>query len=81
MKLLEIQSSVRQDGSVSRALSNEFVQSCQSCRTAGAQIQHRQRDVGTKPPAHPNALWTQANYTPPEARSPEMTNALSVSEN
>ena len=80
MKLLEVQSSVRRDGSVSRALSDEFIQAWQGHQTIKAQIQHRQRDVGFEPPAHPTALWTQANYTPPEARSPEMTNALSESE-
>lgn len=80
MKLLEVQSSVRQDGSVSRALSDEFIQAWQGNQAVKSQIQHRQRDVGFEPPAHPTALWTQANYTAPEARSPDMTNALSRSE-
>ena len=77
MKLLEIQSSVRHEGSISRTLSDEFIQAWQ---TTHPNIQHKQRDVGIDPPAHPTALWTQANYLPPEERSPKMVAALSISE-
>ncbi|GFE70921.1 FMN-dependent NADH-azoreductase [Chroococcus sp. FPU101] len=78
MKLLEIQSSVRQEGSISRSLSNEFVQAWQ---TLHSETQHQKRDVGLNPPAHPTELWTKANYILPEERSSEMTNVLSESEN
>ncbi len=67
MKLLAIQSSVRFEGSISRALSEEFIQTLQAKYPA---IQRKQRDVGIDPPPHPTALWTQANYLPPEERSP-----------
>lgn len=77
MKLLEIQSSVRQEGSISRNLSQEFIQAWE---TAYSKTQHRKRDVGVNPPAHPTELWTKANYMPPEARSPEMSATLADSE-
>jgi FMN-dependent NADH-azoreductase len=77
MKLLEIQSSVREEGSISRTLSEGFIQAWQ---TAHAEIQHKKRDVGINPPAHPTGLWTKANYMPSEERSPEMLAALATSE-
>ena len=57
MKLLEIQSSVRQLGSISRNLSQEFIQ---AWKTAHSEPQHRKRDVGVNPPAHPTELWTKS---------------------
>ncbi|GET41546.1 FMN-dependent NADH-azoreductase [Microseira wollei] len=77
MKLLEIQSSVRQEGSISRCLSDEFVQAWQMSHCG---IQHKKRDVGINPPAHPTGLWTKANYTLPEKRSDQMAAALTESE-
>ncbi|MDJ0675705.1 MAG: NAD(P)H-dependent oxidoreductase [Calothrix sp. MO_167.B42] len=77
MKLLEIQSSVRQEGSISRALSAEFIQVWQM---SNPNADCKMRDVGINPPAHPTALWTQANYTPQEMRSPFMIAALADSE-
>lgn len=77
MKLLEIQSSVRVERSISRALSREFIQAWQDINPGA---KNRLRDVGTNPPAHPSELWTKANYTDPEARTPEMMESLSDSE-
>ena len=77
MKLLEIQSSVRQDGSISRTLSAEFVQAWQAVHSPN---QHRLRDVGSNPPNHLNGLWTKANYSAPEERSQPMIDALAESE-
>ncbi|MFB2981826.1 FMN-dependent NADH-azoreductase [Microseira sp. BLCC-F43] len=77
MRLLEIQSSVRQEGSISRSLSDEFVQAWQMTAEG---IQHKKRDVGIDPPAHPTGLWTKANYTLPEERTHQMTAALTESE-
>jgi FMN-dependent NADH-azoreductase len=77
MKLLEIQSSVRQEGSISRTLSHEFIQAWQR---AHSKIQYKKRDVGINPPAHPTGLWTSANYMPPEERSPEMVATLVASD-
>jgi FMN-dependent NADH-azoreductase len=77
MKLLEIQSSVRDVGSISRSLSDEFVNAWQAIHS---EAQHQRRDVGIKPPDHPTDLWVKANYTSLEERSPEMIAALTHSE-
>jgi FMN-dependent NADH-azoreductase len=77
MKLLEVQSSVRLGQSISRALSHEFIQIWQAFYPAG---QHKQRDVGLNPPAHPTELWTNANYVSPDSRTSEMEAALTESE-
>jgi FMN-dependent NADH-azoreductase len=77
MKLLEIQSSARLEQSVSRTLSQEFIQTWQKLHPDG---RHKQRDVAINPPAHPTELWTTANYIPPDRRTPEMEAALTESE-
>lgn len=77
MNLLEIQSSVRLEKSISRALSKQFIYDWQ---TTHPDTQHKLRDVGINPPAHPTELWTTASYTSPEARSSEMIAALADSE-
>ncbi|HIK14351.1 MAG TPA: NAD(P)H-dependent oxidoreductase [Leptolyngbyaceae cyanobacterium M33_DOE_097] len=77
MKLLEVQSSVRLEQSVSRTLSQEFIQIWKNFHPNG---RHKQRDVGMNPPAHPTELWTTANYIPPDSRTPEMETALIESE-
>ena len=77
MKLLEIQSSARQQGSVSRLLSQEFIDLWTKHHSAR---EHKQRDVGTYPPAHLTELWTKANYISPEQRTSEMIAALQESE-
>lgn len=77
MKLLEVQSSVRLEKSISRALSHEFIQTWQNFHP---DVRHKQRDVGINPPAHPTELWTIANYVPPDSRTPEMETALADSE-
>lgn len=78
MKLLEVQSSARQVGSISRLLSQEFIETWKNYYPA---IERKQRDVGNKPPAHITELWTKANYLAPEQRTPEMIAALNESEN
>ena len=77
MKLLEIQSSARQQGSISRLLSREFTAILKYDRS----IEHKYRDVGKNPPAHVDELWTTANYLPPEQRTAEMVAVLQESEN
>lgn len=77
MKLLEIQSSVRVEQSISRALSHEFIEALQNLHP---DLQHQQQDVGTNPPAHPTGLWTTANYLPPESRTLEMKTILTESD-
>ncbi|WP_292702021.1 MULTISPECIES: hypothetical protein [unclassified Nostoc] len=63
MKLLEVQSSVRLEQSISRTLSHEFIQTWQNFHSDG---RYKQRDIGMNPPAHPTELWTTANYIPPD---------------
>ncbi|MGJ5628011.1 hypothetical protein [Nostoc sp. CALU 1950] len=53
MKLLEVQSSVRLEQSISRTLSHEFIQTWQNFHADG---RYKQRDVGMNPPAHPTEL-------------------------
>lgn len=77
MNLLEVQSSVRLEKSVSRTLSYNFIQAWQ---VTHPQAQHQRRDVGSHPPAHPTELWIMANYTSPSERSPAMTTSLEDSE-
>lgn len=77
MKLLEIQSSVRLEKSISRALSHEFIGALQNLHP---DLQHQQQDVGTNPPAHPTELWTTANYLPPENHTPEMATVMTESD-
>lgn len=77
MKLLEVQSSARQIGSISRLLSQEFIETWKNYHPA---IDYKQRNVGSKPPAHVTELWTKANYLEPERRTPEMIAALNESE-
>lgn len=77
MKLLEIQSSARQQGSISHLLSQEFIELWTKHHLA---VEHQQRDVGNCPPAHLTELWTKANYTSSEQRTPDMIAALSESE-
>jgi FMN-dependent NADH-azoreductase len=77
MKLLEIQSSVRQEGSVSRTLASKFIQVWRSHRV---DRQHVLRDVGANPPTLPTATWVVANYTPPQAQTQQMKDELTESE-
>ncbi|MBE9029342.1 NAD(P)H-dependent oxidoreductase [filamentous cyanobacterium LEGE 11480] len=77
MNLLEIQASVREANSISRQLSGAFIQAWRSPQPG---VAYQLRDVGLRPPAHPTELWTTANYLSPEARSPEMVQALAESE-
>ena len=76
MKLLEIQSSARQQGSISRLLGQEFVANLKDRQA----IEYKYRDVGKNPPAHVNELWTTANYLPPEQSTPKMVAVLQESE-
>ena len=77
MKILEIQSSARQKGSISRLLSQEFLA---ELKESVSTIEHKQRDVGSQPPSHVDQLWTKANYFEPKERTAEMIAALSESE-
>ncbi|MBI4780742.1 MAG: NAD(P)H-dependent oxidoreductase [Oscillatoriophycideae cyanobacterium NC_groundwater_1537_Pr4_S-0.65um_50_18] len=72
MKLLEIQSSVRQERSISRTLASKFIYQWQSFHP---DAQHQLRDVGEHPPALITADWVAANLTS-ETGQTEATKAL-----
>ena len=78
MKLLAIQSSARQQGSITRLLSQEFIVIYQQNSPT---IELKQRDVGIKPPSQITELWTKANYLDPDRRTPEEIESLKESEN
>ncbi|MGP1385642.1 MAG: FMN-dependent NADH-azoreductase [Thainema sp.] len=63
MKLLEIQTSVRHDRSVSRTLASKFIYQWQLIHP---DAQHQLRDLGQQPPALITADWVVANLTPPQ---------------
>lgn len=77
MQLLEIQSSVRQDRSVSRTLVSKFIHQWQSFHP---DAQHQLRDLGQQPPALITADWVAANLTPASDQT-EDTKALLAESN
>lgn len=72
MQLLEIQSSVRQDRSVSRTLASKFVYQWQLFHP---DAQYQVRDIGQQPPALITANWVAANLISSEDQT-ENTKAL-----
>lgn len=73
MKLLEIQSSVRQERSVSRTLASKFVYQWQ---LFNPDAQHQLRDIGQQPPALINSDWVVANLTSSENQTDETKTLL-----
>ena len=77
MKILEIDCSVREAGSVSRQLTAEFIA---AIKARHPDLEHQKRDVGLNPPPHPTAAFMAANYTPPNERTAEMHSVLAPSD-
>ncbi len=77
MKLLEIQSSVRQDRSVSRTLVSKFIH---QWRSVHPEAQHHLRDVGENSPALISAEWVSANLTPLPQQTEETKALLAESD-
>lgn len=77
MKLLEIQSSVRQEGSVSRTLASKFIY---QWRSYNPDIQYYLRDVGVHSPSLINANWVAANLTPSEHQTEDKKALLAESD-
>lgn len=77
MKLLEIQSSVRQDRSVSRTLASKFIYQWQSFHP---NAQYQIRDIGQQPPALITADWVVANLTPLEDQTDDTKALLAESD-
>lgn len=76
-KLLHIDASPRSDRSHSRRLSREFIK---AWKIANPNDTVTYRDIGRHPIPHINEAWIAAAFTPPEKRSPEMWDALRISE-
>lgn len=77
MKLLEIQSSVRQEGSVSHTLASKFIYQWRSYKP---DTQYNLRDVGVNSPALINANWVVANLTPSEHQTEDTKAFLAESD-
>lgn len=77
MQLLEIQSSVRQERSVSRTLVSKFIYQWQSFHP---EVQHQLRDLGQQPPALITSEWVAANLTPSENQTDETKALLAQSD-
>ena len=77
MKLLEIQSSVRQDKSSSRTLASKFIY---QWRSIHPDAQYDIRDVGENHPALINSDWVTANLTPSDQQTEETKALLSESD-
>jgi len=73
--ILQIDASARIEESISRALTDKLVAKLSDERTRLIQ-----RDVGQEPLPILTEDWVGANFTPDEARTPEQTDVLSLSD-
>lgn len=76
LQVLSINSSGRQDGSVTRALSADLIAALED-RYESIQLTHR--DVGTGLP-FVDAAWIEANFTPDENRTQQHVDTLALSD-
>ncbi|BAZ27578.1 NAD(P)H dehydrogenase (quinone) [Cylindrospermum sp. NIES-4074] len=75
--ILHIDTSPRGDRSISRALSYEFVTSWKNTHS-GDTVTYR--DLGRNPVPHVDESWIAAAFTPPDARTPELAEAIKLSD-
>lgn len=75
--LLHINASPRGERSHSRKLTREFVTTWQQIHS---QDRVTYRDIGANPIPHVNEAWIAAAFTPEEKRSPQMREALHLSD-
>lgn len=75
--LLHIDSSPRGERSISRALSYEFITSWKDTHS-GVTVSYR--DLGRNPVPHVDESWIAAAFTPPDARTPELNEAIKLSD-
>lgn len=73
--ILQIDSSARTDGSISRSLSQAFVE-----RLSSADTQVVTRDIGVEALPLLTEDWVGANFTPDEARTPVQKDTLALSD-
>lgn len=76
-RLLHIDSSPRGERSRSRRLTGEFVEAWKQAHPADVVTY---RDVGRNPVPHVDEPWIAAAYTPPEQRTPELREAIRISD-
>ncbi|MFN6483663.1 MULTISPECIES: FMN-dependent NADH-azoreductase [unclassified Nostoc] len=76
VNILHIDSSPRGERSHSRELSKEFVSAWKAAHPEDA-IDYR--DLGHHPVPHVNEAWIAAAFSPPETHTPELTEALRIS--
>ncbi|MBC1225158.1 FMN-dependent NADH-azoreductase [Nostoc sp. UCD121] len=77
VNILHIDSSPRAERSHSRELSKEFVS---AWRAAHPEDAIAYRDLGHHPVPHVNEAWIAAAFSPPETHTPELTEAIRVSD-
>ncbi|MEH1909741.1 FMN-dependent NADH-azoreductase [Nostoc sp.] len=77
VNILHIDSSPRAERSHSRELSKEFVSSWKAAHPEDA-IAYR--DLGHHPVPHVDEPWIAAAFSPPETHTPELTEAMRISE-
>ncbi|MCC5655742.1 FMN-dependent NADH-azoreductase [Nostoc sp. XA010] len=77
VNILHIDSSPRGERSHSRELSKEFVSAWKAAHPEDA-IAYR--DIGRHPVPHVNEAWIAAAFSPPETHTPELAEALRISD-
>ncbi|MEH2240322.1 FMN-dependent NADH-azoreductase [Nostoc sp.] len=77
VNILHIDSSPRGERSQSRELSKEFVS---GWRAAHSEDAIAYRDLGHHPVPHVNEPWIAAAFSPPETHTPELTEAIRISD-
>ncbi len=75
--ILHIDSSPRGDRSFSRKFSYEFITSWKSAHP-GDTVAYR--DLGHNPVPHVDESWIAAAFSPPQARTPELNQAIKISD-
>jgi FMN-dependent NADH-azoreductase len=76
-RILHIDSSPRGERSHSRRLTREFVEAWKQAHRADIVTY---RDVGRNPVPHVDEAWIASAYTPPEQRTPELQEAIRISD-
>ncbi|MFN6526810.1 FMN-dependent NADH-azoreductase [Nostoc sp. ChiSLP03a] len=76
VNILHIDSSPRGERSHSRELSKEFVSAWRAAHPEDAIVY---RDLGHYPVPHVDEAWIAAAFSPPETHTPELTEALRIS--
>ena len=76
-RLLVVETSPRGAGSISRAMTQRFVAAWMAAHPAGQIVR---RDLADAPPPFVTDAWLQAYFTPPDAQTVQMRQALALSD-